>query len=109
MLLSRAFLEATGATSATLDLHAIPGFQSQWQQDPAASQFRELVAVRHVSATETASAAVSSLTSASSARRDLSVETGAGQRATWFEPGRPDRGWTLPPRSPGQRDLAGRP
>lgn len=105
MLLSRSFLEATGATSATLDLHAIPGFKSQWQQDPAAPQFRELVAIRHVSATETASATVSMSTGASSARGEPPVEAGT-RRATWFAPGRPDRWLTVPPYPPG---LAGRP
>ncbi|TMQ03296.1 MAG: hypothetical protein E6J90_02385 [Deltaproteobacteria bacterium] len=109
MLLSRSFLEATGATSATLDFHAIPGFKSQWQQDPAASQLRELVTIRRVSATETAIATVRGITSASSARSALPADPGAGRRATWFVPGRPDRWLTIPRRSPARRGLDGRP
>jgi len=109
MLLSRSFLEATGATSATLDFHAIPGFKSQWQQDLAATQFREFSAIRHVSATETASATVSGFTSASSARSELPAGSGPGRRATWFVPGRSDRWFTVPTRSAGRRDLEGSP
>jgi hypothetical protein len=108
MKLSRSFVETTGATSATLDFHAIPGFKSDWRQDPSASQFRELVAIRHVSATETASATVAGFTSPSTARGELSDEPGAGRRATWFVPGQDDRWLTIPPRSPGPRVLAGR-
>lgn len=36
--LTRAFVEATGATSATLDLSDIPSFKSQWRQDPSLAQ-----------------------------------------------------------------------
>jgi hypothetical protein len=54
MALSRTFLEATGGTSATLDLHAIPGFQDSWQPDPADPQVFAFRANRRVSATETA-------------------------------------------------------
>jgi len=107
LVLSRAFAEATGATSATLDFHAIPGFKSQWQQDPTVSQFRTLEAIRHVSATETASATVDTFASASTARNQPRVKPGTG-RATWLAPGLPDRWQTIPLGSPDQPGRAGR-
>jgi hypothetical protein len=50
LTLSRSFMEATmaasGAASATLDVSDIPGFKSEWRQDPVAQQAFVLTARR---------------------------------------------------------------
>lgn len=45
--LSRAFVEATAAASATLDMTDIPGFQDAWRIEPADGQLRALNAYRN--------------------------------------------------------------
>jgi hypothetical protein len=47
--LSRAFVEATGATSATLDFSDVPGFKSEWRHDPTLQQSRWFSASRGAS------------------------------------------------------------
>jgi hypothetical protein len=49
LLFSRAFLVATGATSATLDLSDVPGFRAEWRHDPTLEQFVGLDAFRTAS------------------------------------------------------------
>jgi hypothetical protein len=44
--LSRTFLDATGATSASLELRDIPGFKDEWRHAPGSQQAHELTASR---------------------------------------------------------------
>jgi hypothetical protein len=45
-LISRAFVDATGASSAALDFAAIPGFKPAWRHDPMHAYVRQLTAIR---------------------------------------------------------------
>lgn len=46
LLISRAFLAATGITSATLDVSDVPGFRPEWRHDPTFDQMFGLTAFR---------------------------------------------------------------
>jgi hypothetical protein len=58
LVLSPAFIEATGATSATLDLRDVPGFKSAWRHYLAHAWHRELSAGRYTSMTDSAASSV---------------------------------------------------
>jgi hypothetical protein len=62
--LSHSFLEATAATSITLDLSDVPGFKPEWQPDPTFDETRALTATRRISPGETTSASVTELAAA---------------------------------------------
>lgn len=66
---SPAFIEATGATSATLDLRNVPGFKSAWLHDPADDWYRVLSAERFTSAGDSAVSSVSESATPMSAAR----------------------------------------
>ena len=102
MILSRAFVEATGATSAALDLHAIPGFQSQWQLDPAADEDREFFVTHHVSASEIAGAGVSSSSPDPATIAGTQSASLSEQRMTRFASGGSHRGSKISPHALGR-------
>jgi len=66
---SPAFIEATGATSATLDLRDVPGFKSAWLHDPADGWYRVLSAERYTAAGDFIGSSVSESATPMSAAR----------------------------------------
>jgi hypothetical protein len=82
LVLSRAFLEATGATSATLALHEVPGFQAEWNHDTVGDHFRIFTA-RRGSMTENESSGTSEYTNVMAAagalRRAESLRRALGE------------------------------
>jgi hypothetical protein len=59
VVLTRSFVETTGASRAALDFRGIPGFHSDWDLDPSLEEFREFTARHRVSDSETETASVS--------------------------------------------------
>lgn len=75
-VLSRSFLAAAGGTSATVDVHAIPGFQSDWQLDPTGTQIRQLRAFLPGSASESSDVVVERFTPAPPASGEAAAVQG---------------------------------
>lgn len=59
--LSRAFLQATGATSIVLELAGIPGVKPEWRHDPALDQLRAFAASQGTATERTSSGVTQTL------------------------------------------------
>jgi len=58
VVLTRSYVETTGANRAALDFRDIPGFKAEWDHDPSLDEIRDFIARRKVSDRETETAAV---------------------------------------------------
>ena len=77
IVLSRTFVDATGATSASLDLTGVPGFKREWRHDPTLPQSRLFVASRGASVYNRVYAGVSEPIDTTSSARALPVNDAA--------------------------------